>query len=100
VAREHQDRLLALIRVLIAALAIEEKATPDGLYPKEVDLPVDPRGAPAKLHDQLTGDGKGFEVWSVGENGKDDGGVPQRWGSLTSDLGDDLVFERRAPGSR
>jgi hypothetical protein len=99
-AGDHQNQLHALIRVLLAALAIEEKRTPDGLYPKEVDLPVDPCGAPAKLHYQPTEGGKGFKVWSVGLNGKDDGGVPQKPGHLKSELGDDLVFERKAPGSK
>jgi hypothetical protein len=49
-----------------------------GRYPSdagEVDLPVDPFAYPAQLHYTSLAEGRAYRVWTVGRDGRDDGGA-------------------------
>lgn len=88
---QRSDMVLAKFHLVRAAIAIEQHRSPAGLYPPApagILLPVDPLAAPARLHYQPLSGGKGYRIWSVGDNGKDDGGIS---GKGTAD---DLVLER------
>jgi hypothetical protein len=81
--------LTARYRLVRLALAVEQAAVA-GRYPADgggIDLPVDPHAAPALLRYQATADGRGYKLWSVGSDGKDDGGKAEGQA--------DLVVERR-----
>jgi hypothetical protein len=91
-----QDRLMARIRLCQTALALEDERGAGGTFPAEPELLVDPCASPAKLHYKLAEDRKGYKLWSVGENGKDDGGIfNRRPGEGQPGFGDDLVLERK-----
>lgn len=88
---QRSDMVLAKFRLVRTAIAIEQHRSPAGLYPPApagILLPVDPLAAPARLHYQALSQGKGYRIWSVGDNGKDDGGIS---GKGTAD---DLTLER------
>lgn len=79
-------------RFLLAktAVTIEEAAARTGRYPEAsaVALPADPLVAVGTLRYERSPDGKGYRLWSVGANERDDGG--------TSRDNLDLVLERPA----
>ena len=90
-ARESQDLATARFRILRAAIQLEKMWQKEGRYPASaaaIDLPIDPFAYPAKLHYASLADGRGYKLWSVGLNGKDDGGNAK-------DQADE-VFERPA----
>lgn len=94
-ARASQDFVTARLRLLRAAIQLEKRWQQEGRYPGNVaDLPIDPFAYPAKLHYMSLADGKGYRIWSVGLNGKDDGGVAKDRA--------DVAFERspRAPSAQ
>ena len=50
------------------------------------------------LHYQVLGEGAGFELYSVGLNGKDDQGIGQKKTKQESDASDDMLI-RLSPGA-
>lgn len=85
-------RVKAKYRLIQTAIAIERQRSKDGRYPQDqtlINLPIDPLASPAKLNYQAASDGRGYKIWSVGENGKDDGGTSGNEGA------DDIVLERK-----
>jgi hypothetical protein len=90
---QNYDELLARYRLARAAIAIERAAVALH-YPKTIDLAVDPYDENgAKLRYKLSADELGYKVWSVGKDGKDDGGKPI---AKDGDPGD-IVLERVSP---
>jgi hypothetical protein len=89
----HFDELLARHHLARAAIAIERGAVALR-YPRTIDLPADPCDENgAKLRYKLSADELGYKVWSVGQDGKDDGGKPI---AKDGDPGD-IVLERVSP---
>ena len=83
--------LAARYRLVRLALRVEQARGRGGRYPAEataLEVPVDPHAAPAPLRYQAAADGRGYKLWSVGSDGRDDGGKAE--GNA------DLVLERRA----
>jgi hypothetical protein len=69
--------LLARFRLVRLALRVEQARGGDGRYPADaagLDVPPDPHAAPATLRYQPEGDRRGYRMWSVGSDDKDDGG--------------------------
>jgi hypothetical protein len=76
--RSSQDDVLARFRLLRGAVRLERIWQRTGRYPSdagEVDLPVDPFAYPAQLHYTSLAEGRGYRVWTVGRDGRDDGGA-------------------------
>lgn len=89
----NYDDLLARYRLARSAIAIERAAVALH-YPKTFDAPVDPLDANgAKLRYKPAADELGYKVWSVGRDGKDDGGKAS---AKSGDPGD-IVIERASP---
>lgn len=75
------DNVHARFRMARVAIRLERERRKSGSYPSEVEgMPEDPHAAPAKL--RYTSNGKGYRLWSVGEDEKD-GGI-------------DLVLEKKS----
>jgi len=66
---------LARVRLLQGGALVEARRDPGGAYPAEVKgLPIDPCAPPAPL--RYARSAAGYKLWSVGENGTDEGGAP------------------------
>jgi hypothetical protein len=88
-SRRSADDLRAVLALVRAVAHIEAARGADGRYPADPERPADPNTEPAApLRYTLAPDGRGYKLWSIGSDGKDDGG---RAGG-----GADLVLERVA----
>jgi hypothetical protein len=88
--RVAEDDARALLRLARFAIRIEQARTKGGLYPadaRDLQPPVDPLAWPHLVRYEAILGGRGYKVWSVGIDGKDDGGDPQS--------GKDAVLERK-----
>lgn len=74
--RASSDNLRVRFAMVSTAVGLEQGLRKDGHYPAELaKLPVDPFAYPAKIHYQPSADGHAYKLWSVGYDGKDDGGA-------------------------
>jgi len=90
-ARAIEDEARALLRLTRLATRVEQARDTAGRYPADllgVETPADPIGWPAPLRYAPTPDRRGYKLWSVGLNGKDDGGSEEERA--------DIVLERKA----
>jgi hypothetical protein len=79
-ARVAQDQATTRFRMLRVVVQLETSRKNSGRYPEDasaLDLPVDPFAYPEKLRYASLDGGKGYKLWSVGTDGKDDGGKNQ-----------------------
>jgi len=84
--------LRAMYRLVRTAVVLEKAFRATGQFPESQELSLDPCCAPSgHLHYRRASEGMGYTLWSVGKNGRDDGGQS---GSVEKD---DLVIEH-APG--
>jgi hypothetical protein len=93
-ARSSQDLATAYLRLAQGAVLVENERDPAGLYPRDsagLKLGTDPFGWPRPLHYEATSGGRGYKLWSIGPDRKDDGGAPGDPGRLA-----DVVVERAA----
>jgi hypothetical protein len=80
---------VALVRT---AIALENDRDTDGSYPEEPSLPEDPFALDhAPMHYERSSSGRGWRLWSVSYNHRDDHGEHSGGESGT----DDMLLERR-----
>ena len=87
--------LRARYSLVHAAIALERARDADGRFPASPELPLDPLAAGERLHYRLAPNARGYALWSVGRNGKDDGGR-----SVSPDADDILVEHLSVDGPR